>query len=265
MSEHLLQDILRSVARGTPQHSFTTGQMEKPLNSNKFAICNDSSSLDGTPISTCSSGPVRFDLTYIRSCRSVCSCSCHKLARLRSPSILDNVLGTLFVRYNSRPLTAMSSYCNISSCQRPRASAAEITYTFPQWFIQRMVTIKAQPTGPEFLVRVFRVRPKNTAIFLALENNNVEIAKELLSAGDASVLDINQEGQSLIHVRHPSSHVLVINLTTVQVRLREILAYPRHPQGTVGRWCRYDAGRQLRSVSLPIPAFDLRSWRFNTF
>lgn len=45
------------------------------------------------------------------------------------------------------------------------------------------------------------MRPKDAAIFLALEHNDVDAVKRLLAAGNASMHDVNEEGQSLLHVR----------------------------------------------------------------
>ena len=214
MSEQLLQAILRPEQCGS-SHSLSKGElMEDRVDYDKTAISSGLSQPpskasithfcpDGMSFSTHASDPIRFDLRCIRSCRAPCSCSCHIKTRLKTPSILDYVLGLLFITYNSRPLTSMSGKCNLSSCRKQGLSTAEITYTFPRWFIQRMIAIKVKSMGPELILRVSRIRPKNAAIFLALENNNVEIARELLTAGEASVLDVNQEGQSLIHVRPP--------------------------------------------------------------
>ena len=77
-----------------------------------------------------------------------------------------------------------------------------ITYVFPLWVVQRTMVIKLQGKGPELLLRVRRVRPNNATIFLALENNDLKAVKRLLAAGEASILDVNEDGQSLLHVSY---------------------------------------------------------------
>lgn len=136
-----------------------------------------------------------------RGLHSHCTCICHRQAQWRSPSSSNMVLGILFVRYTPWQLALIAHACNCSAYQQAKTSAVTITYTFPVWLLQRTLTMKAQSRGPELLLRVRRVRPKDAAIFLALEHNDVGAVKRLLAAGNASMHDVNEDGQSLLHVR----------------------------------------------------------------
>ena len=157
---------------------------------------------DSMEIRDFSINQLRFDTTFTRSCCSFCTCSCHKQIRLKSPNFLKNVLGLVFVGYTSIPLASAPRTCDLPSCRRQGESVVTITYVFPLWLIQRTMTIKLQGKGPELLLRVRRVRPNDAAIFLALENNNLMIVRRLLAAGEASILDVNEDGQSLLHVSY---------------------------------------------------------------
>ena len=122
--------------------------------------------------------------------------------RWKSPNFLKNVLGVVSVGYTSIPLASAPQACGLPSCRRRGESAFTITYVFPLWFVQRTLIIKFQERGPELLLRVRRVRPSDAAIFLALEDNNLKIVKRLLAKGEASILDVNEDGQSLLHVSY---------------------------------------------------------------
>ena len=128
-----------------------------------------------------------------QGCSFSCRSSCHKQMQWKSSSLWDNVLG-LFV------LGCSFGSCNACSCENKQTSKIVTIYTFPWWLIRRAVFTTICSQGPELLLRVQRVRPKDAAIFLALENNQMETMKKLILVGKASILDVNEDGQSLLHV-----------------------------------------------------------------
>lgn len=253
ITKQLMQSVLQSTNQGSAHFSSNQQSTEDPNKHTKATLPSASFSC---PPRVCASqshvatllspqypnGNVRFDFTYIRNSCSFCTCSCHKQTQWRSPRILNNILGSVFVGYDSWPSKSKIQRCDLPSCQSKGVSTIKIMYIFPLWFIQRTVLVKIRSSGPELLLRIQRVRPRNAAIFLALENNDTEAVKNLLVAGDASILDVNEDGQSLLHVSYNARQISQL-LIKVKVFTRKILAYPGSLQFTVGCWWRHNARR----------------------
>ncbi|MCJ1405508.1 hypothetical protein MMC11_008736 [Xylographa trunciseda] len=73
----------------------------------------------------------------------------------------------------------------------------------PMWSAKQVVMIQGMYTqfrGPELSLRVLRVRPSTSKIFRAILDKNIVIIQRLLSTGEASVLDIDERGRSLLHL-----------------------------------------------------------------
>lgn len=159
------------------------------------------------------SSVTQISLRYARHCTISCNCSCHKQSRLRTPNWANNVLGSLFVGYTG--FSPLSPRCDVASCQGRSYSVTQITYTFPWWFLSRVLATTiayCQPRGPELYLRVFRVCPHDADIFYASLQGHVESVKKLLSEGRASVLDvIYNSNMTALHVCtcHPlvSEHI----------------------------------------------------------
>ena len=139
-----------------------------------------------------------------KSCNVNCRCSCHKKGSLKSPKFLKTILGSIMVGYNAIP--GLAQGCNDPSC-KGQSTNITYTYAFPDWFLSRVVYFNfknQQLSGPELCLRVIRVRPLKSDIFLAVSDNREEVAlehtKRLLLAGEASVLDVDPEGVSILSV-----------------------------------------------------------------
>ncbi|MCJ1391225.1 hypothetical protein MMC18_004087 [Xylographa bjoerkii] len=134
-------------------------------------------------------------------CNSLCLCTCHNQVQRRSPKILKALLGSLSVVYSS--LLLMKPECDDPNCQIKEVSNVKAAYTLPRWFFSQVVVIQGiytQSRGPELLLRVLRVRPNNSKIFTAIKDKNIVVIQRLLSTGEASVLDIDKRGRSLLHL-----------------------------------------------------------------
>ena len=147
--------------------------------------------------------PTTFHLTG-KYCNVNCRCSCHKKGSLKSPKFLTTILGSIMVGYNAIP--GLAQRCNDSSC-KGQSTNITYTYAFPEWFVSRVLYVnfkKEQLKGPELCLRVARVRPRDAAIFIAMEDEReehvLEYTKGLLLAGEASVLDVNPQGMTLLQV-----------------------------------------------------------------
>ncbi len=139
-----------------------------------------------------------------KSCNVNCRCSCHKKGSLKSPKFLTTVLGSIMVGYNAIP--GLAQKCNDPSC-KGQSTNVTYTYAFPDWFVSRVVQFNfknEQLRGPELCLRVVRVRPAGSAIFIAVANKQDEVAiqqtKRLLLAGEASVLDVSPTGETILLV-----------------------------------------------------------------
>ena len=147
--------------------------------------------------------PNSFKITG-KSCHVNCRCSCHKKCSLKSPKFLTPMLGSIMVGYNTIP--GLAQRCNDPSC-KGQSTNITYTYAFPEWFVRRVVYFNfknEQLKGPELCLRIVNVRPSNANIFIALQDDREEFVlehtKRLLLAGEASVLDVNPEGESILLV-----------------------------------------------------------------
>lgn len=140
-------------------------------------------------------------------CDSACGCVCHRRSQFRSPRSLNALLGSLFVGYQTSPWSAQM--CSNSDCRR-RSKKLTYVYAFPRWFLARILLVNLaydRSKGPELILRVMRVRPCDTGIFGQLrregpnEESMVNHMKRLLSDGEVSVLDVDPQGNTVLHVR----------------------------------------------------------------
>ena len=151
---------------------------------------------------------IRIGVRQMRgdSCRRFCNCVCHKKSHVRTPKMLNNFLGNLFVGYTGLPL--ISPRCNESLCYRRSKSSMRINYYFPSWFLMRVVSIMAAYSnqGPEMLLRVKRLCPANAEIFSFACLGNVEGIKYLFENGLASPHDVEYgTGISALYASLPPS------------------------------------------------------------
>ena len=143
-----------------------------------------------------------------RLCNPACTCNCHSRNAIRSPSFLNRILGSLFMSYQGSPWSTQA--CNSPDC---RKSVGRLTYTyaFPRWLLHRIVVMHmaySQIQGPELVLRVWRVCPYNAIILGDYRTSDREEERCLvaversLSNGAASLLDVDPDGATLLHVRY---------------------------------------------------------------
>ena len=135
-------------------------------------------------------------------CSLDCNCVCHRRNRLKSPNVLSTVLGSLFVGYKASPWS--SQHCDKRYCQ---SQATKITYAFPQWLLRRAISVSmtySHPQGPDFCLRMMRVRPGDADIFTAVFRGTYNHVQRLLDDNDASVLDVDPAHNTALQVRSSS-------------------------------------------------------------
>ena len=137
-----------------------------------------------------------------RNCEPLCACSCHQQRHFRSPSFLDQTLGSLFIGYVGFPKLFVR--CNMSSCYRHSISKGYLSYVFPKWFLEIAIFAKVKASlqeGPERLIRCVRVRQFITIpSFQALAKRQYDQVKGLILNREASVLDVDEGGASMLNV-----------------------------------------------------------------
>ena len=136
------------------------------------------------------------------SCTPWCSCSCHRETRLRTPRILEQFIGSLFVGYSGLP--ALRPPCNEKTCHLQAQPLTYVTYFFPRWFLSRMVTFMMTVTplaGPVASLKVQRVVPGSADVFNFARLGDIDGMKALFEKGLASPHDVQYEsGVTPLHV-----------------------------------------------------------------
>ena len=135
------------------------------------------------------------------TCDTSCHCPCHSINQIRSPKLLHTFLGSFFLSYRAYP--SPKHACGV----RCRARAGRITcvYAFPPLLLKRVISILyscALAKGPELLLRVMRRRDCGSIMALTTRPQSfaLEEMKRMLDCGEASVLDIDNKGFTILHM-----------------------------------------------------------------
>lgn len=139
---------------------------------------------------------------FQNSCNDDCQCRCHSSNRFKSPRLLQNIIGSWFIDYRAFP--PLKQACNGTTC-RARATATTCVYTFPPWLLDwafQLTYSCALAKGPELLLRVMRCRDFVDIYRFACHNEDWALLqfKHMLSKDEISVLDINEEGRSILQL-----------------------------------------------------------------
>ena len=169
---------------------------EIDLESQEQALCNASREEPTPPPLT-----TRFNASSSH-CKPACSCACHREYRFKSPRLCHNAVGSLLIK--SSGLYGMTQPCNESSCGRNSSTSMRITYRFPQWFLNRIISsviVSNRLSGPQlFLVSPRIVSNTSNIMFHALMGNIDGVAR-LFELGLASPFDITDNfGYTALHV-----------------------------------------------------------------
>lgn len=133
------------------------------------------------------------------ACNNGCHCPCHSNYEIRSPKLLRTFLGSFFLRYRAYP--PLKQACGVRC--RARAGGIACSYAFPPFLLEWVISIFyscALAKGPELLLRVMRRRDFKT-IFRLLsgpESYALKEIKRMLDCGEASVLDVDEDGVAMV-------------------------------------------------------------------
>jgi hypothetical protein len=140
-----------------------------------------------------------------RTCSTWCSCSCHTRRRLKTPSILHDVFGSLFVGYTGFP--SQGRQCTETTCAAYDGGApfrAEVKYFFPSWLLNKalIASFSNMFLGPTLSFSIRNVIPLNSPLFIATQRSWVEDLRYMFSHQLARPNDIGGlYGDTALHVR----------------------------------------------------------------
>ena len=132
-----------------------------------------------------------------QKCSSWCCCACHIRMSFNSPRTLGVLFGEFCVQYNGQ----IRRPCNCS-----KSSSLNVSYKFPQYLLQRFVSLEVrlnQIAGPEYLLRVPRVLPPDHRLWHYSMMGEIEAVQSMYSQGLASPYDTNWEGSSALFYAVP--------------------------------------------------------------
>lgn len=139
---------------------------------------------------------------YPNACGVNCSCTCHKFTHVKSPSVVQGVLGRLFFGYRGVP--ALSGKCSGLPCQGNMAQNMNVDYIFPSWMLNKAIRasyLSHVAAGPELCLRMVNVRDHRDDIFKSTGEGDADNVRKLLTEGKASVMDVDSKtGHSPLHV-----------------------------------------------------------------
>ena len=148
--------------------------------------------------------PVSWQQGRNIECSSDCKCSCHTQQNLQAYSGLGNILGRLFLAYSGSSILRKS--CNLSTCSQQNAKSIRLTYFFPRWFLNYVVSTSFSTSRlgtPNLNLKVRRIVPETSRIFALCKAEGVDGIQKLFINGEASADDIHHRGGwTPLHVRH---------------------------------------------------------------
>lgn len=161
-----------------------------------------------------------------QKCKALCSCVCHAHSIVRSPWILETIIGKISVQYAGR-----RPACNEFHCRRSSEYSFNVVYQLPKYIMSRYISMTMQYaplSGPEFLLRMPRMVSWSHLLWIYATNDDLLAIQNLFAEGKASPHDLNPQG----------SNALIYTVGRNNLRLCQFLleqgADPDHPND-IGR------------------------------
>ena len=149
---------------------------------------------------------VEVESTVVQQSRpriEACSCDCHTPLALRTPQWLEPTVGTMLVRYSRNSLGSCQS-CSQRSCSRGSQGILKTHYSFPGWFMRRMMCLQyswSPFSGHNVSLRTPRTVSSRSNVFLFAQHSNIKGMRRLFEQNLASPFDVSfEEGRSPLHV-----------------------------------------------------------------
>ena len=127
-------------------------------------------------------------------CGSSCSCHCHLRHKYQAFSILDRVIGRLFLGYSGPSLRRQQ--CNLETCRQSGDKSTQLTYFFPRWFVDKVFTVSfgAGVGAPSLNVKMRRTVPETSSLFGLSRVEGVAGIQHIFEARTGSPDDIDPRG-----------------------------------------------------------------------
>ncbi|KAM7193002.1 Ankyrin repeat-containing domain protein [Rhypophila sp. PSN 637] len=129
---------------------------------------------------------------HMTNCRPGCPCSCHMSQRSASPSILNSILGRLFIGYSGLPV--VSQRCDDDECRGARSKQVSVEYWFPTSILSTIVRVQvgvALGGGPSLYLETLRRVPDASQCVSFAQTGNIAGLKYLFRNGLASPRDVS--------------------------------------------------------------------------
>ena len=155
---------------------------------------------------------IHLQLARCRRCKPGCPCCCHRKSFFKSPYAWKRAIGCLFIGYAALPM--ISGSCDTIGCQSRLVIDFQALYIFPSWLISGAIhmTIElAKTRGPELVLRYLRIRPLVSQFFQSALKVDTSHSMNLIAAGAGSVLDISEDGNSLVTVSMMYSYFIYMS------------------------------------------------------
>ena len=141
-------------------------------------------------------------------CPTYCRCDCHKTHTFRSPTIVDHIIGDLFVGYSGYPNRKTSQQCTEENCFSRFTFRVYVRYIFPSWFLAKAIVLGLMTQSlseVSISLKVQRIIPTGSELFRLAMLNDRDGIKALFSKGLASPNDLDHNGANALYVRHSYS------------------------------------------------------------
>ena len=127
-------------------------------------------------------------------CATTCRCTCHRQHILRTPRVLQQITGRLFVDYSGWPAFRQARN---DSCEQRHSRSIKATYFFPKWFVSQAISIAFKSTAlgtPNLSIKIRRVVSEVSQLFSSSRHGDAESIRALFSQGLASPDDVHIAG-----------------------------------------------------------------------
>ena len=143
--------------------------------------------------------------TIKQKCKAICSCVCHTHSIVKSPRVLDAIIGKMNVQ-----CTVRRPSCNEFQCRRSTESSFKVIYRLPKYIMSRYISLVMQYgplDGPEFLLRVPRVVSWSHLLWQYAMNGELFAIQRLFAEGKASPYDLNPQGSNVLYYTASSDYL----------------------------------------------------------
>ena len=135
-------------------------------------------------------------------CKPACGCACHRVYRVKSPHLFQNAFGSLLIK--SSGMYGISQACNKLSCSGNSSTTMRVSYRFPDWFLNRMISsviVSNRLCGPQLSLVAPRIVPRTSDIMSYAFAGNIDGIARLFELRLASPFDVSENfGYTALHV-----------------------------------------------------------------